>query len=261
MPTARELLEHADALMRKNRSPGDPAIPVLTDAVGTRPPVVATPASEIPVLTDRVEEIIVDLKPLPDAPQAANRLLEDDPTYWLVMDTIDPAMHSITGKAPDTVAIVPPVTLKTAEPAPQYVDLAPPVTFKAAGSAPTPPPARSEMPERSPPSIEISAVETPSAPDALQAAHAEAPPAPAGATDDDRWRALAEQISMQVLQRIDLFTDTGLKEQLAHHLKPIVERANAELVGAINTHVGELVRSYIAEAIEREIAQWRRENR
>jgi transcriptional antiterminator len=66
---------------------------------------------------------------------------------------------------------------------------------------------------------------------------------------------------MQVLQRIDLFTDTGLKEQLAHHLQPIVERANAELVEAINEHVGKLMRSYIAEAIEREIAQWRRDNR
>src|SRR5207253_2241254 len=36
--------------------------------------------------------------------------------------------------------------------------------------------------------------------------------------DDERWAALAEQISMQVLQRIDLFTDTGLREQLSTHL-------------------------------------------
>ena len=54
------------------------------------------------------------------------------------------------------------------------------------------------------------------------------------AASDERWRALAEQISMQVLQRIDLFTDTGLKEQLARHLQPIVARASAELVGEIN---------------------------
>jgi flagellar biosynthesis/type III secretory pathway protein FliH len=66
---------------------------------------------------------------------------------------------------------------------------------------------------------------------------------------------------MQVLQRIDLFTDTGLKEQLARHLQPIVARASAELVGEINDQVGKLVRSYVAEAIEREIAQWRSEHR
>lgn len=65
---------------------------------------------------------------------------------------------------------------------------------------------------------------------------------------------------MQVLQRLDLFTDTGLKDQLTHHLQPIVDRASAELVASINEQVGKLVRSYVAEAIEREIAQWRHDN-
>ena len=37
MPSARELLEQADALMRKNRSRGDSDIPLLTDAVGIAP--------------------------------------------------------------------------------------------------------------------------------------------------------------------------------------------------------------------------------
>ena len=77
------------------------------------------------------------------------------------------------------------------------------------------------------------------------------------AAEEERWQALSEQISMQVLQRVDLFTDTGLKEQLAAHLQPIVERAGAELVGAITLHVGRLLKAYVAEAIEREIAQWR----
>jgi hypothetical protein len=77
--------------------------------------------------------------------------------------------------------------------------------------------------------------------------------------DEERWRALADQISMQVLQRLDLFIDTGLKAQLASHLQPIVARAGAELVEAINAHVGQLVRTYVAEAIEREIAQWRKQ--
>src|SRR3989442_1554190 len=38
--------------------------------------------------------------------------------------------------------------------------------------------------------------------------------APAAADDWARWQALAEEIRMQVLQRIDIFTDTGLREQL-----------------------------------------------
>jgi hypothetical protein len=264
MPTARELLEQADALMRKNRSQGDTDIPMLTDAVTGSPSVIRAPPSEIPVLTDRVEEVVVDLKPLPDPPQEAQRLLEGDPSDWLVMDTIDPAMHSVTGKAPDTLAVVPPVTLKSVDATFNDVDAAMRVTLKAAGSAPTPPPVGSGPPALdSPPPSATSPLETPSAAALLDAEQplAALHLAPAAASDDERWRALAEQVSMQVLQRIDLFTDTGLKEQLAHHLQPIVERASAELVGAINEHVGKLVRSYIAEAIEREIAQWRRDNR
>jgi hypothetical protein len=92
---------------------------------------------------------------------------------------------------------------------------------------------------------------------AAPVAAALAAPAP-GATDDaQRWQALAEQVSMQVLQRLDLFIDSGLKDQLADRLRPIVDRAGAELVAEINEQVGKLVRSYVAEAIEREIAQWR----
>ena len=64
---------------------------------------------------------------------------------------------------------------------------------------------------------------------------------------------------MQVLQRIDLFTDTGLREQLGERLKPIVDRASADLVATINQHVGELLRAYVAEAIEREIERWRQD--
>ena len=65
---------------------------------------------------------------------------------------------------------------------------------------------------------------------------------------------------MQVLQRIDIFTDTGLREQLGVQLQPIVDRASAELVATINNQVGKLLRAYIAEAIEREIEKWRQGN-
>ncbi len=82
----------------------------------------------------------------------------------------------------------------------------------------------------------------------------------AGAVPEDewaRWQALAEEIRMQVLQRIDIFTDTALREQLASQLQPIVDRASAEMIATINQQVGVLLRAYIAEAIEREIEKWR----
>jgi hypothetical protein len=84
--------------------------------------------------------------------------------------------------------------------------------------------------------------------------------APAAADDWARWQALAEEIRMQVLQRIDIFTDTGLREQLSVQMQPIVERASAEMVATINAQVGTLLRAYIAEAIEREIEKWREGN-
>ena len=283
MPTARELLEQADALMRRNRA-ADADIPVLTDVVaearasalpgatseraGADPrerlreaaesdaslgaertltqtieikepvePNQAAAASEPPTLTDEVVEVSVDV---PAPPQER---VDDDALLWLGPDTVDPELNSITGPAPDTVSVVPPVKIADPEPARSVhffdePDAAGTKTLRAAGSAPTPAPAGSM-------------------PWILLDADGEEPPRLAPGADDERWRALAEQISMQVLQRLDLFTDTGLKSQLASHLEPIVAQASAELVRAINDHVGKLIRSYVAEAIEREIEAWR----
>ncbi|MEP6996515.1 MAG: hypothetical protein ABI900_02645 [Betaproteobacteria bacterium] len=260
MASARELLEQADALMRRNRNRnrngGD--IPVLTDVVAGAP---ANDESEsdVPVLTDAIdvgaavaadsqhaEAQIQPIEPgsgeagleegerAPASPQASSAAImrsveaipvelpmDGDMSDWLVMDTIDPSTHSITGAGPDTLAVIPPVTLKAAAP------------------EPTPPP------ETAAPASAVDDA-------AERAARA--------AAEEERWRALAEQMSMQVLQRVDLFTDTGLKTQLALHLQPIVERASAELVKTITDHVGGVLRAYVAEAIEREIAQWRRDH-
>ena len=252
MASARELLEQADALMRRNRSRSGVDIPVLTDVVAGVP-ANDEPEADVPVLTDVVEAGAVDdadlraavpapmpLEPAeaqhpPPPPQADSAAImqsadaipvelpmDGDTSDWLVMDTIDPATHSITGPGPDTLAVVPPVTLK-AEPEPE----------------PESPPAAAPAP----------VVVDDSAERAAKAA-----------AEEERWRALAEQVSMQVLQRVDLFTDTGLKTQLAQHLQPIVERASAELIGAITEHVGGVLRTYVAEAIEREIALWRRDH-
>jgi len=349
MPSARELLEQADALMRKNRSRADADIPLLTDAIAIAPvasplfapavfpvearaagpaavappgaesvamvpfvnrlsttapsthapsaeaPSADMPSDDVPVLTDAVDNVLADFELLREQSAARRGTMEGDPSDWLVMDTIDPATHSITGRGPDTLAVVPPMTLK------------------AAGSAATPPPmgsqsrqqiaveqssptlpatkqAREEAspkatipsPEESTPAAAWrSSQEDVSAAAALHHAQEDAPlataqppeesvpvPAPtmqssgesvAGTADEELWRALAEQISMQVLQRLDLFTDSGLKVQLAQRLQPIVERASAELVGEITEQVGRLVRTYVSEAIEREIAQWKRD--
>ena len=127
MPTARELLEQADALMRRNRG-GSDGVPMLTDSVrealgepaelraddatAHAPPVedldLALDRSveqsvEPPLLTDVVEEVAVDLLPLPGGKP------EEDAAPWLGPDTIDPALHSITGSSPDSLAVVPAV--------------------------------------------------------------------------------------------------------------------------------------------------------
>jgi len=85
--------------------------------------------------------------------------------------------------------------------------------------------------------------------------------APDAAAAEARWHALAAEVEMQLLQRLDIFTDTGLQEQLAAKLEPIVDRASAELVATINQQVGQLLRAYVAEAVEREIDKLREDGR
>jgi len=159
--------------------------------------------------------------------------------------------------------------------APAEVELAPPVEVELAA------PAKVEI--VAPAEVEVVVpVEAPSVPVEVPAPSAATPPKAVPETLDEailgaapeialaqaasaraeqvRWASMAEEIRMQVLQRIDLFTDTGLREQLGARLQPIVDRASADLVATINLHVGELLRAYVAEAIEREIESWRKEN-
>jgi len=345
MPTARELLEQADALMRRNRSAVIDDIPVLTDSVPTYPgarvmrsrvappPVAQDP---IPTLTERVA---------PASPVGKDAVVEEgEPSDWLQLGAGEP---SIIGEAPDSIAIVPAVPSPPPSERPpralepEMIEFTAPEEAEAAFDAEVapreapdaPPPA----PEKEPPAsaaklaaalehvesplpdfaliedetiieegdaeadltpsieteesaaessgwsdaeagaVETAAVEAsgeavpePSPPqrapepieDALLGAPLEmaASLAASAAAENARWSAMAEEIRMQVLQRIDLFTDTGLREQLGARLQPIVDRASADLVTTINLHVGELLRAYVAEAIEREIESWRRNN-
>jgi len=233
MPTARELLEQAEALMQRGRGARmNDDIPTLTDSVPTpldgivggagfemrRAP---TSLDDIPMLTEAVEDFDTPSIPLAQS-------LDDELAMW--RETDDVSIH-VVAAADATVATEAPVT--------QEETPEPPETFAAVEV-----PIAESSPQEAP--IDSSAM------------MAEAAPI---ADDSARWNALAEDIRMQVLQRIDIFTDTGLKDQLNQRLQPIVDRASADLVAAINQHVGQLLRAYVAEAIEREIEKWRENSR
>jgi hypothetical protein len=321
MPTARELLDQADALMRRNRSAVIDDIPVLTDSVmpvaeaylrsraaQPRAPGQVPSSDPIPTLTERV---------LPGPPAPAGAVAEEgEPSDWLQLGAGE---RSVIGDAPDSIAIVPAVTSQEVIEviAPAEVEEA--FDLELAGRAMPPPavpleppPSAASLaavfakapPEATAPLLDDDVVEIESIPDAAEEIDEDAAPSAVAfdtpaivseepaepvvearmqaapeALDDAilgapleavaartalessekaRWDAVAEEIRVQVLQRIDLFTDTGLREQLGARLQPIVDRASADLVATINQHVGELLRSYVSEAIEREIESWRR---
>lgn len=249
MATARELLEQADALMRRNRSreaaAADAAggIPVLTEAVDAgdaRRPAAPGPearrapggdaeasapgfggrrsAVEVPVLTEIVE----------DFDQVATVIEADDAMEppWLDFDDGTIAVGEFRRPAGGAGAVtsLPAVRTPDADDAARgaaTVHDAVPAAAAAPGSS---------MPVALPGERDIDAA---------------------------RWETLAEDVRMQVLQRLDIFTDTGMQKQLTARLQPIVDRASADLVATINQQVGQLLRAYVAEAIEREIDKWR----
>ena len=257
MPTARELLEQADALMRRNRARElDADIPELTDEVafaasgapvrehlmGSRstPRQRQGPGDDVPELNDAVGEL--SIPPLPDGEGEVSRWLE-----------VDRGEASITGPAPDSIVAVPP-----SSPPAESPPASDPV-FEAMHGTPPVQAAEPAFDEQFP---EVHADPSPAAP----ASRPDESPMPAAETalpaapDERQWEGLAEEIRMQVLQRIDIFTDTGLQGELAARLQPIVDRASADLVTTINREVGQILRAYVAEAIEREIETWRESN-
>lgn len=277
MPSARELLEQADALMRRNRAGVvDTEIPELTEIVAMVAAPAASPVSpaaavvaapvdldDVPELTEAVEEIEIEsIVELPEDLDESSGWLHHDPGEWSVIgggpSSLAPGLAtreqvsanveratrsalSVVGKAVDAVpaaAVAPPQVANPVEAAPVTPIVASPVVAPAVAAK-----AGQDTPLSS------------AAPPAAVAAAPEGNPA----TPDEwaRWEVLADEIRMQVLQRIDIFTDTRLRDQLAEQLRPIVDRASAEMVATINTHVGGLLRAYIAEAIEREIEKWR----
>ena len=211
--------------MRRNRARAvDTEIPELTEVVAEVAPAPdATPLAleDVPELVDLVEEIeIASIAELPGD--------NDDVSGWLAHDA---GALSDRGRQPDFAVA------ETAPSAGASTSVAPKTAPPAAATAPL-------AAETTPPEPAIVAETRPLA---------QAPIA----DDWARWEALAEEIRMQVLQRIDIFTDTRLRKQLSAQLQPIVDRASVQMVETINEEVGKLLRAYIAEAIEREIDKWR----
>ncbi len=232
-------------------------IPLLTDAVGSDE---LAALDDVPVLTEAVAAMPAEL--VPDDPDSPGRFA--DPTIG--------GPPSLLARGPVTVTPLAerdPLGLDRPPPgfeppaAAQWVKPAPVQEAPQADDSPAPEPSWSSPPvEPIPFEAAVAAAvpaETPVAPIPFEAAvaaavPAETPVAPVLAPlDDARVREIAEEIGMQVLQRIDIFTDTELRARLGERLKPVVDRVSADLVAAINQHVGELLRAYVAEAIETEI--------
>ncbi len=246
MPTARELLEQADALMRRNRARVvDTEIPELTDVVPDAILLPPAPAAldEVPELSDAVEEI--EIASIAELPEDRGRSSE-----WLRLDR---EVVTTGSSAAQYAEAIPPV------PESALVDAQPP-TATAGEEVPPEPAASPASAEAVEPAALSESADTSSLPESPPAVRAAEASGPAAGDDWARWQAIAEEIRMQVLQRIDIFTDTGLREQLAVQLQPIVDRASGEMVAKVNEQVGTLLRAYIAEAIEREIEKWRKGN-
>jgi hypothetical protein len=272
MPTARELLDQVDALMRRNRSRekdkrSEPA--TLTDALGVRRDSVLAPTVILPD-AERSHATPIGPETMVDADPISLDTLADVPILTDVVDVWPGSRTSETdAEAPQSGATPQPLP----DSAPVDAAEATPVRAAALHDAPAAsvvgvtvieeefildiPPEPAPFSEPKP--AEQKVVEWPphEIPEPVRESQPEihAQPVPASGVD---WDAIAEEIRMQVLQRLDLYADTGLREQLGVRLQPIVDRASAELVTTINRELGELVRGYVADAIEREIESWRK---
>ena len=273
MPTARELLDQVDALMRRNRSRekdkrSGPA--TLTDALGGRRDSVLAPTVILPD-AERSHATPIGPEAMVDADPISLDTLSDVPILTDVVDVWPDSRTSETdAEAPQSGASPQPLP----DSAPVDTAEATPVRAAALHDAPAAsvvgvtlieeefildiPPATA--PVQDPRPVEQQLVEWPphEIPEPLRESQPETSAQPVPAASGVDWDVMAEEIRMQVLQRLDLYADTGLREQLGVRLQPIVDRASAELVTTINRELGELVRGYVADAIEREIESWRK---
>jgi hypothetical protein len=287
MPTARELLDQADALMRRNRKRGrGPGgdVPTLTAVVDTgrdvlAPTVIlpdAAPAADpialdAPVEADAasapsVAEEPMSLDSLGDVPVLTDVVLDWPPQAPTSEADVAPAQES-PDAFPQSAEAARAVAAEFREP--EVLEREEDVASDADASGEAVPRDEASTSAATPrvPFLDDDFIlEIPPAEEKASAPVLALQPAPLVADEPapsrgPEWDGVIEEIRMQVLQRLDLFTDTGLREQLGARLAPIVERASAQLIETINRELGELVRGYVAEAIEREIENWRKQNR
>lgn len=221
MPSARDLLHQADALMRSNRSVGtaeaDASVPVLTD--------IAVPGAagsssrhhrdEIPVLTDAV-------------------------AYMQDADFSVPSQRSPDAQFSEAVAMPDDSTILPLSQMPQ-------TTVRE----------RAPIGSQTEPVFSVTAMQAQLAEaedwDAGLIAQAPSGPQPAPVAEAPGAAEIAETVYYQVLQNLDLYTERALQEHLTRHLSPILERASQELLATLHANLGALIRQYVADAIEKQL--------
>lgn len=282
MPSARDLLQQADTLMRSNRSVGaadpDEAVPLLTD--------VAVPGGsgishsqrrdEIPVLTNAVTsfpetafEVSAGDDSLPRFPAteppsgdlsqsevrarfSAAETLRDStifPISQMPRPTVpgadEPARHANLEPARDTEPVFSVTAMRAQlEEAEDWEEMIAPAPDPEVVSGPGPAAAAAAEP--------APAAAAEPGPAAAVAAEP-APPAVAVAESAPSAAEIAETVYYQVLQNLDLYTERALQEHLTTHLAPILERASNELLATLHANLGGLIRQYVAEAIEKQL--------
>jgi len=271
MPSARDLLQQADALMRNNRSVGtaggDDTVPILTDVAipGRASRQSAGRDEDIPVLTRAVvvPEADFDLT-IPSDRSAAHAFpptqmesllpISEMPAIPQIGDDDSIiAMRRRESRIERSAAVD-----ESIESRPKWLEadlLDSPDAASTANASGTPAdlPAAAESQQVSPqaetsqeePSIPIvSPAESQSTPEA-----AAAPPSGPAASADE----VAETVYFQVLQNLDLYTERALQQHLSEHLAPIIDKASRELVATLNAELGALMRQFVADAIEKQL--------
>lgn len=245
-----ELTSAGDDAFAPDGGPADAALPAAVGESATWSGVDAPLPAGLPAADEvRVADTFDDARSMENL--EVGEFVENAPTSYL-----PEPMSPISAGGP-SFAATPPESSHFAAAIPSAAVLA--ASFAAARPAAGAEDPVSLGPDTRWPSMPVSEAESALAEENRTAGTVQTVP-PLGPDDQAHWDSVAEEIRMQVLQRIDLFTDTGLREQLGERLKPIVDRASADLVATINQHVGELLRAYVAEAIEREIERWRQDN-
>lgn len=267
MPTARELLQQADALMRSNRSVGktatDDNVPVLTD-VAVPPP---APQAEvggfreeaIPVLTSVVPDFDIHVPKDASRARFPGSMLNPSLLPLSEMPPLPPMDEgdSVVARRASDSRIDRPQSSEGITEVPSWLeaDLLEPAK-QGSFAAPSPPvdPEEGMTAQATERPVLVFSEPSVAAGEASAAtAASDGPPPPPEPESSSQHADLAETIYYQVLQNLDLYTERALQEHLTRHLAPIIERAGQELLSTLNANLGAVIRQYVAEAIEKQL--------